>query len=316
MAPLSTVLNTTLTRSRKKLVIAAMQSNALMAWMFASNRVEKESTGYNITNPLLVGRNPTVGSYQYYDALPVQQTDEFTMVEYFWSRIAGTVIVSNQEVDENSGDAATTKLLAGKLEALEISFKEKFTSYLYGIAVGTDPNGLGNLIPDDPTIGTYAGQNLATQPQWRTSSYDFLDTMNSNVIEEAWDDVLLDLTQGSDKPSVIIAGRNQYRIYRAAARDKTMIQLGEKQSGKRMVDLGFTGISHQGVPVIYDESCPVDKAYFINDTYMRMHILKDNNMKNVKLTAPWNIDGFGERVIWQGQFCSWKNYRTHAVVND
>ena len=153
MAPLNTVLNTTLTRSRKKLVIAAMQSNALMAWMFASNRVEKEDTGYNITNPLLVGRNPTVTSYQYYDALPVQQTDEFAMVEYFWSRVAGTVIVSEQEVDENSGEAATTKLLAGKMEALEISFKERFTSYLYGIAVGTDPNGLGNLIPDDPTTG-------------------------------------------------------------------------------------------------------------------------------------------------------------------
>lgn len=316
MAVLSSVLSTTLTRSRKKLVIAAMQSNALMAWMFASNRVEREDSGYNITNPLLVGRNPTVGSFQYYDSLPVQQTDEFAVVEYFWSRVAGTVIISNQEVDENSGDAATTKLLAGKLEALELSFKERFSGYLYGVGVGTDPLGLGALVPDDPTVGTLAGQNRAVQPQWRSSSYDFLNTMNSNNIEEAYDDVLLDLTQGTEKPDVIIAGRNQFRIYRAAARDKTVIQLGDKQSGKRMVDLGFTGISHQGIPIIYDESCPVDRAYFLNSTYLRMHILKDNNMKNVKLTAPWNIDGFGERVLWQGQFCSWKNYRTHAVVND
>lgn len=316
MSVLSTVLNTTLTQSRKKLVVAAMQSNALMAWMFASDRVERESTGYDITNPLLVGRNPTVASYQYYDALPVQQTDEFTQVQYFWSRVAGTVIVSQQEVDENSGEAATTKLLAGKLEALELSFKEKFSSYLYGLGVGNDPLGLQALIPDDPTTGTLAGINRATQVQWRPSSYDFANTLSSANIEEAYDDVLLDLTQGSEKPKVIIAGRNHYRIYRAAARDKTVIQLGEKQSGKRMVDLGFTGISHQGIPIIYDESCPVDKAYFINDTYMRMHILKDNNMKNVKLTAPWNIDGFGERVIWQGQFVSWKQYRTHAVVND
>ena len=314
MAVLSTVLNTTLTQSRKKLVVAAMQSNALMAWLFASNRVEKETTGYDISNPLLVGRNPNVTSYQYYDGLPTQQTDEFTLVQYFWSRVAGTVIVSNQEIDENSGEGATTKLLAGKLQALELSFKEKFSGYLYGLGIGNDPLGLGALIPDDPTTGTLGNQNRATQVQWRSSAYDFGGTLNSTNIEEAYDDVLLDLTQANEKPTAIFCGRNQYRIYRAAARDKTVINLGEKMAGKRMVDLGFTGISHQGTPIIYDEACPVNKAYFINDTFMRMHILRDNNMKNVKLTAPWTIDGFGERVIWQGQFCIWKQYRTHGLV--
>jgi len=39
-------------------------------------------------------------------------------------------------------------------------------------------------------------------------------------------------------------------------------------------------------------------------------------MKNVDLTAPWTIDGYGQRVITQCQFCTWKQYRTHAVVND
>lgn len=316
MPVLSTVLSTAVENSRRKLVVAAMQSNALMAWMFASGRVEKESGGYNITNPLLVGRNNNVTSYSYYDGLPTAQTNEFTKVEYTWSRVAGTVIISNQEVDENSGETATTKLLAGKLEALELSIKEKFSGYLYGLGIGNDPLGLGALIPDDPTVGTLGNLSRAAQVQWRPSSYDFAGGLNSSNIEEGYDDVLLDLVQGAEKPKVIIAGRNQYRIMRAAARDKTVIQLGEKQSGKRMVDLGFTGMSHQGTPIIYDESCPVDRAYFINDTYMRMHILKDNNMKNVKLTAPWSIDGFGERVIWQGQFCSWKQYRTHAVVND
>lgn len=315
MPVLANVLSTTMENSRRKLIVAAMQSNALMAWMFSSGRVEKEGGGYNITNPLLTGRNQYTGTYEYYDGIPLGQTNEFTKVEYGWSRFAGTVIISNQEVDENSGEVATTKLLAGKMEALELSIKERFSTYLYGAGVGTDPLGLAALIPDDPTIGTLGTINRAAEIQWRSSAYDFASALNSTNIEEGYDDVLLDLTQGVEKPKVIIAGRNQYRIYRAAARDKTVINLGEKQSGKRMVDLGFSGISHQGTPIVYDESCPVNKAYFINDTYMRMHILKDNNMKNVKLTAPWTTDGFGERVIWQGQFCTWKQYRTHAVVN-
>ena len=56
------VLHSTLTKSRRKLVMASIKSNALMAWVFANNRVEYEDGGYNITNPLTVGRNPNITS--------------------------------------------------------------------------------------------------------------------------------------------------------------------------------------------------------------------------------------------------------------
>jgi hypothetical protein len=123
---LDTVLNSSLENSRKKLIMASLKANALMAWAFSTKRVEVESGGYNITNPLIVGRNPNVRSYEYYDELPVAQTDEFDKVEYTWSRVGGTVIISDQEQDENTGDTAIFKLLKAKMEVLEESIKEKF----------------------------------------------------------------------------------------------------------------------------------------------------------------------------------------------
>ncbi len=57
---IETVLHSTLTRSRKRLLMAAIKANALMAWAFANNRVEYEDGGHEITNPLTVGRNPNV----------------------------------------------------------------------------------------------------------------------------------------------------------------------------------------------------------------------------------------------------------------
>ena len=42
ITPIATVLHSTLTQSRKKLVLASMKSNALMAWAFANERVELE----------------------------------------------------------------------------------------------------------------------------------------------------------------------------------------------------------------------------------------------------------------------------------
>lgn len=312
---LDTVLNSVLERSRKKLIMASLKSNAFMAWAFATKRVEVEDGGYNITNPLTVGRNPNVTSYSYYDQLPVAQTDEFTTVEYRWSRVGGTVIISDQEQDENKGDAMIFKLLKAKMEVLEESIKEKFSSYLYGAGAGKDPYGLEALIPDDPTVGTLGGINRATENQWRTSSYDFgPGGITSANIEEAFDDILMDLTLKGEKPDLILAGRDIYRTYRAAVRDKLVINLGELKGGKGMVDLGFGGIAHDKIPIVYDEDCAVNKAYFINSKYLRLHMLKGVNMKTKNLSAPWDTDAVGRRVVWQGQFCLWKAYRTHAVL--
>lgn len=312
---LDTVLNATLERSRKKLIMASLKSNAFMAWAFSTKRVEVEDGGYNITNPLTTGRNPNVTSFSYYDSLPVAQTDEFDTVEYRWSRVGGTVIISEQEEDENKGDSMIFKILKAKMEVLEESIKEKFSSYLYGAGAGKDPYGLEALIPDDPTTGTLGGINRATENQWRTSSYDFgPGGITSSNIEEAFDDILMDLTLKGEKPDLILAGRDIYRTYRAAVRDKLVINLGELKTGKGMVDLGFSGIAHDKIPIVYDEDCAINKAYFINSKYLRLHMLKGVNMKTKNLSAPWDTDAIGRRVLWQGQFCLWRAYRTHAVL--
>jgi len=296
--------------------MASIKSNALMAWVFSNDRVEYEDGGYNITNPLTVGRNPNITSYQYYQTLPVAQTDEFDTVEYGYSRVAGSVIISDQEQDENNGAAAIFKLMREKMNVLEESIKDKFSQYLYAVGGGTDPLGLGSLIPTNPTTGTLGGISRVTQPQWRTSAYVFAGGMDSTNIEEVFDDVLMDLSLKGDRPSIILTGRNIYRMYRQAVRDKFIITLNEGKAGKRMFDLGFEGCMHNGIPLLYDEDCPVNSAYFINDTYLRLHMLRGVNMKVKELVSPWNVDAVGSRVVWQGQWCLWRAFRTHGVVTN
>lgn len=311
VTPLDTVLNSVLSKSRKKLVMAYMKSNALVAWLFASSRVDIE-TGRNVTNPLVVGRNPNIASYSYYGTVPVAQTNEFATVEYGWSRVAGTVIISDQEQDENSGPEAIFKLLKAKMEVLEQSVQEKFSEYVYGAGAGTDPLGLDAFIPNDPTTGSVGGIDRAQNIWWRPSVYDFGGTLTSSNIEEAFDDIMMDLTLQREKPDVIIAGRDVYRTYRQAVRDKLVINLVDIK--KEVVDLGFKGIGHDNVPIIYDEDCPTNVAYFINSKYLRLAILKGVNMKIKELNSPWNVDAIGRRVVWQGQLTMWKAYRTHGKL--
>jgi hypothetical protein len=313
---LNTIIHSMLDKSRKKLIMASIKSHALVAWAFANNQVEIETGGANITNPLIFGRNPNVTSMQYYDTVPMAQTDEFNTAGYGWSRVVGSLIMSDQEEDENKGPEAIFKLLTAKLDVLEESIQDKFNSYLYGAGGGTDPNGLANLIPDDPTTGTLGGISRVTETQWRTSAYQFGGNLDATNIEEAFDDVLMDLKLKNDKPNIMITGRNMMRTYRQAVRDKLVINMADTKSGKAMYDLGFEGVSHNGIPMVYDEDCGVNRVYFINSKYLRLHILKGVNMKVKELVAPWNLDAIGRRVVWQGQWCLWRAFRTHAVLRN
>lgn len=314
MAVLEEVVHSTLTKSRKKLLYASMRANALVAWAFSSGNVDYEDGGYEVTNPLILGRNPNVGSYRYMQSLPIAQTSEFGTVRYGWTRVAGSLVLSKQEIDENAGSSKIFDLLAKKMKILEDSIKDKFSDYLYGVGAGADPNGLGLLIPDDPTTGTLAGLSRVTETQWRTSAYDFNGTLVAADIEEALRDIMRDLTQKSSRPTIILAGLDFIRMYETAIADKISLPLSNLSSGKRMIDLGFTGTSFGSVPIVYDEQCPVDHAYFINDEYLRTTIMKGVNMRPEKLDAPWNYDAIGRRIVTQMQMCLWKAHRTHGVL--
>lgn len=322
MATLDTVVNAMLTRSRAKLIMASAISGTVSAYLHAKKRVVVEDGGPSITNPIIVGLNPNVASMQYYDTVPIDQTNEFDTVSYNMSRVVGSLIISDQEEDENQGKAAIFKIIKGKIMALDESISRQFATYHTAVGTGTDPNGLGNLIPADPTSGSVGGINLATESQWRTSSYDFATTLTPENIEEAFDDILeLDLNRSSDgqrapKPTVIFVGRNIYRMHKAAARDKQQISLDSTGTGKKLVNLGITGTTHGGTPLLFDEKLAADDAYFVNEEYLTLHVLRGVNMKVKKLSSPWNMDATGRRVVWEGQLCSWRQYRTHAYLTN
>ena len=300
------------TRSRKKMVMAAVLPGGVFSYLAAKGRTKMEDGGPEIENPLLVGSNPNVAVASYYDTVPVDQTDELTTVHYELSRIVGTLVLSEQESDENNGDAVIVKILATKLKALEHAFKKTQRMYAVSLNSGSEPNGLPNLIPSDPTSGSIGTINLANQPLFRPSSYDFDGGLEPGNIEEALDDILLDLTHDGEAPTVIFVGRNIYRMHRAAARDKTQISLSETGFGKQLINLGIKGTTHQSLPMIYDEFMDPNDFYVVNEEYLSVHILSQANMKVKELIAPWNQDAIGRRYIMEYQLCSWNNYRTHA----
>lgn len=312
MATPETIVHAMANRSRKKLILAATLTGGIYTYFAAKGKIKMEDGGPEIENPLITGSNPNVTTATYYDTVPVDETNELDTVLYNMTRMVGTLIMSEQESDENQGDAKIVDILEAKIMALEHAVKKFQRTKAATLNTGSDPNGLPNLLPADPTTGSIGGLNLANEPMFRPSSYDFDGGLDENNIEEAFDDILLDLTHDDESPNVIFVGRNIFRLHRAAARDKAQIQLSSTGFGKQLINLGIKGTTHQGIPLIYDEALDPDEFYFLNDEFISIHVLKSANMKVKKLTAPWNQDAVGRRYIMEYQLCSWKNYRTHA----
>lgn len=305
------------TRSMKKLRIAAILPGGVLSYMSAAGRIKMEDGGPEISNPILVGGNPNVGAATYYDHVPVARSSELDTVSYDLTRIVGTYVISEQEIDENAGASKLVDLAAAKMQALEIAIKKYQRTKAVGTNTGRDPNGLGNLLPTTNTSGTIGGINLAVEPNFRHSVYDYGGTLTKANIEESFDDILLDLNNDEGKITVIFLGRNLFTLHRNAARDKGgMTNLPTGGFGSSLVNLGVVGTQHQQIPVIYDEELDPDMGYMINENELMIHILKSANMKMKDLAAPYDQDVIGKRYILEEQMCSWKMYRTHAVIDN
>lgn len=320
MGAISTVLSTMLETPlmKKELIFAQLRSTALASFLMAKNKIRMEDGGFELTQPLVVGRNDNIAAYSYYDELPVNQTNELTKVRYGFARVAGTVIVSQQEEDENRGKSVVAKIVEAKLETLKVSIQERFGGeYFYGIGAGKAPNGLGLLIPDDPTTGVVGGIDRATNPYWRTLSYQFNGQLNKDNISQAFRAVKLDMKAGKNEQfDGIIVGRNIFEMYSDFLESKSTIAAQSFKTLTSSADYGFENLNYAGVPVIHDPFCPDDKAYFINTKYLHLHVMRHVNMKVGKLAAPWTMDASGTRITWEGQLCLWKADRTQAVINN
>jgi hypothetical protein len=310
------LIHAMLERSMAKMRVAAILPGGIYSYLAAAKKIKMEDGGPDISNPILTGGNPNVGAATYYDRVPVAQTSELDTVGYEMTRIVGTYVISDQEVNENMGTAKIVDIAATKMQALEISFKKYQRSHAAGTNSGKNPLGVGNLLPSVVTSGTIGGINLATQPLFRPSVYNFAGSLTSSTIEDAFDDILLDLNNDEGKITVIFAGRKIFNMHRKAARENASVQFGPSAFGQTLANLGLTGSTHQGIPIVYDEALHPDDCYFINEDEFMVHILKSANMKLKELTAPYDQDVIGGRYVWEGQLCSWKNFRTHAYVSN
>ena len=112
--------------------------------------------------------------------------------------------------------------------------------------------GLAAAVPDSPSTGTYGGINRATFSFWRSVAYSGVtnggSATSASNIQQYMDSVAVQLIRGTDKPDLIVADNNYYRLYLQSLQSIQRIS----DSGSSMAGAGFASLKYYGAGMASD----------------------------------------------------------------
>jgi hypothetical protein len=303
---LSEIVTTTIEARSKKLADNVSKNHALLDRLERKGKRKPVSGGRKIVQELEYGENGTFGWYSGYDPLNISPSEVFTAAEFDWKQASVAVSISGLEELMNSGEEALIDLLEARIENAERTMKNKMGEAVYGDGTASGGKAIGGLqllVPDDPTTGTVGGINRATWTFWRSLLFDCTadggaSATTSNIVSYM-DRLWLQLVRGTEKPDLIVADNNYYRLYMEA------LQPQQRFTSAEMAQAGFESLKFQSADVVFDGgiggSCPTNHMYFLNTDYV---YLRPHSKRQYVPLSPerfsTNQDAMVKLIGWAG----------------
>ena len=320
-ADVDSLFTTTLSVIRPRLADAVFKQNPFLAWMMMRGRVDFEGGGYDIREPIIWQKNPTVMSYSGFDRLNVTPNDPITEAIYQWKLKAGTVSVSGQEsVVQNAGAQALIKLLRAKVTILENTMRESMNEDLISVASlkgSKDVLGLDNYM-EQGSYGTVGGIDGNTHSWWRNK----WDTGNDSDILGEMRRMYNDCTKGGRRPDLILMPQTKFENYEREYISPQADQasgtvpgtvVASKAQGSmdmRLIDMGFQNFAFKGARIMWDEQlenvdirpAAQDREiiYFIHSDSMSMTVHRNRNFVFKPFREPYDQDAKVAKLLFAG----------------
>ena len=327
---ISDIIATNIQSRTGELADNVTNNNALLRRLKDRNNIRTFSGGNVILQEIMYNDSTTnnTNSYSGYEVLNVSQNSPISAAQFSIKQYAAAVSISGLEMIQNSGKEAIIDLLDGRMEVAEAQLANRISGDLYGDGTGNagkNLDGLAIAVPDSPSTGTYGGINRAVWTFWRSVSYSGLSDGGAAVtysnIQAYMDAVAVQLIRGTDKPDLIVADNNYYRLYLQSLQAIQRIT----DSGSGMAGAGFASLKYYGAGMASDVvldggigsssynsgSGNANHMWFLNTKYLMFRPHKDRNFvpiggerQAVNQDAIVKLIGFAGNLTSSGpQFC-------------
>lgn len=304
---LSEIVATTIENRSKTLADNVSKSHALLDRLNKRGKNKSVDGGRRIVQEIEFAENGTFGWYSGYDTLNISPQEVFSAAEYDWKQCAVSVSISGLEELMNSGSEQFIDLLEGRIGNAERTMKNRMGAAVYGDGTadgGKAIGGLQLLIADTPTAGTVGGINRANWSFWRNQSFSGVTDGGAAVtaanIVDYMTRLWLTLVRGVEKPDLILADNNYYRLYWNALLPQ------QRFMSASMAQAGFESLKFQSADVVFDGgiggACPANHMYYLNTDYLylRHHAKRQYTTLGQKERFATNQDAMVQLMGWAG----------------
>lgn len=281
---LTEIVTTTLRSRTGKLADNVSKNNAMLMRMKKRGKVKPVSGGRTIVQELEYAENGTFKRYSGYEALNISPSDVFTGAEFNYAQAACAISISGLEMLQNSGENAIIDLLESRISNAEKTLTNNIAIDCYSDGSadgGRQIGGLQLLIDPTPLTGIVGGIDASTTAGafWRNIAFDATTdggaAATSANIQSYMNRVYVQLIRGADKPDLIVADNNYWRLYLESLQAIQRIQSDE------LAQAGFDSLKYMGADVVLDGGvgggAGTNTMYFLNTDYIYFRPHSDRN---------------------------------------
>ncbi|WP_235511713.1 phage major capsid protein [Burkholderia pseudomallei] len=268
-------MTTTLRNRTGKLADNVTKNNALLYRLRRRGNVKTVSGGRTIVQELEYAENGTFKRYSGYEALNISPSDVFTGSEFNYAQAAVAVSISGLEQLQNSGEDAIIDLLESRIKNAEKTLVNNIALDCYSDGTadgGRQIGGLQLLVSATPTTGVVGGIDASTSigSFWRNTAFSAVTNgggaATSANIQSYMNRVYVQQVRGTDRPDLIIADNNYFRLYLES------LQAIQRITSNEMGEAGFDSLKYMSSDVVLDGGfgggTPQNTMFFLNTDYI------------------------------------------------
>jgi hypothetical protein len=255
--------------------------------------------------------------YSGYDQLLNPALDLFNDAVFDPKMVVVPVILSMQEILNNSGTNQLIDVYDAYISAAERTLEDAFDAGLYSDGTangGKQITGLATAVPIVTNTGTYGGINRATAVQWQTKTYDAhtmapaLGTqVTASTIRPMLNYVMTKQSRGKDYADLLIMSPEHYAAYDAAT-----VAIQRQTNETSMGKLGFSALEYIGggkrAEIVLDggigSNMPANTTFGINTDSFRVRYHPDRNFDKLfegEGQMPIDKDAVAQFIGWMGE---------------
>ena len=315
---ISDIIATNIQSRTGELADNVTNNNALLRRLKDRGNVKTFSGGNVILQEIMYTDSTTnnTNSYSGYEVLNVSQNSPISSAQFSITQYAAAVSISGLEMIQNSGKEAIIDLLDGRMMVAEAQLANRIGADIYTDGTGNSGKnitGLGAAVPDAPSTGTYGGINRANYSFWRSQKYsgvtDGGSAVSASNIQSYMDSLAVQLIRGTDKPDLIVADSNYYRLYLQSMQSIQRVTDG----GNSTQGAGFASLKYYGAGMASDvvldggigAAATANHMWFLNTKYMMFRPHVDRNFVPIGgERQAVNQDAVVKLIGWAGNLTS------------